>query len=221
MSQQIASLYADIGAKTDNFTKGAATVKSGLSGLAANVSLVTAAFAILHTEFDLAREGAQLQRLRDSGSEMARQFGGDMDSIIAKVKEASNGTVSEMDIIASSNKAMMLGLGADAEQLANLMEVAAFRGRAMGISTTQAFDDIVRGVGRASPMILDNLGIVIDAKTTYKEYAESIGKSAEQFTNDNFYKVRVLRALDKNPNLEKWNPDKFKFSATIKQIMEQ
>jgi hypothetical protein len=76
----------------------------------------------------------------------------------------------------------VLGLGADADQLANLMEVAAFRGRAMGISTTQAFDDIVRGVGRASPMILDNLGIVVNANETYSSYAKEIGKSANELT---------------------------------------
>ena len=33
MAQQIASLYADIGAKTDGFKKGAASVKSGLKDI--------------------------------------------------------------------------------------------------------------------------------------------------------------------------------------------
>lgn len=46
MSTQVASLYADIGAKTDGFTKGAATVKSGLAGLSAefitNAAVITA-----------------------------------------------------------------------------------------------------------------------------------------------------------------------------------
>ena len=35
------------------------------------------------------------------------------------------------------------------------------RGRAMGLSTTQAFGDIVTGIGRMSPLILDNLGICL------------------------------------------------------------
>jgi len=46
---------------------------------------------------------------------------------------------------------MMLGLGADAEQMGKLMEVARFRGRAMGLTTAQAFSDIVTGVDGPRP----------------------------------------------------------------------
>ncbi len=153
-----------------------------LASLGSYIAIVTAAIGVMVGAFDFSQEGAQFDRLRQSGSEMARQLGSDLDEIIAKVTAASRGTVSEMDIISSANKAMMLGLSADADQLASLMEVAAFRGRAMGMSTTQAFDDIVRGLGRASPMILDNLGIIIDANSTYADYAESIGKSKDELT---------------------------------------
>jgi hypothetical protein len=52
----------------------------------------------------------------------------------------------------------------------------------MGISTTQAFNDIVTGIGRASPFILDNLGIVLDAEGKYQAYAEAVGKTAEELT---------------------------------------
>lgn len=204
MATQVASLYADIGAKTDGFTKGVSSVLSGLGKTALSVGALTSALKIMSDAWDLSKEGAQMQRLADSGSEMARQLGGDMDSIVSKVKEASLGTVSEMDIIASSNKAMMLGLGADAEQLANLMEVAAFRGRAMGVSTTQAFDDIVRGIGRQSPMILDNLGIVVNAKETYDQYANNLGKTAKELTKAEKTQALLNRVLQEgNGMLEK------------------
>src|SRR5690606_6568022 len=44
------------------------------------------------------------------------------------------------------------------------------------------FDQIVRGIGRLSPKILDNLGIIVDADVTYAEYAKSIGKAANELT---------------------------------------
>jgi hypothetical protein len=130
--------------------------------------------------FDFAEAGAGIMRLRESGNQLASSLGGNMDEIISKVKSASLNTVSDLDVITSSNRAMMLGLGADADQLANLMEVAAFRGRAMGLTTTQAFNDIVTGVGRMSPLILDNLGIVIDATTRYREWSEQTGIAVSQ-----------------------------------------
>jgi len=154
----------------------------GVKGLGFALSIVTTGIGVFAAALEFSEQAASIDRLTEAGEEMASQYGGNMDEIIAKVKEASNGTVSEMNIISASNKAMMLGLGADADQLANLMEVAAFRGRAMGVSTTQAFDDIVRGIGRASPMILDNLGIIIDADSTYESYAKSIGKSKDELT---------------------------------------
>lgn len=181
-SKQVASVHADIGANTSGFEKGAASVAGGLGKLALSVGTVTTAIELMVGAFNFAKEGSQLQRLADAGAEIARQYGGNMDLIIEKVKAASMNTVSEMDIIRSANKAMMLGLGADADQLANLMEIAAFRGRAMGVSTTQAFDDIVRGVGRASPLILDNLGIVVKLGEVNEEYAKSVGKTVQELS---------------------------------------
>jgi hypothetical protein len=206
----------------DKTKTGASSIYGSVSQLAVVAGLATTAFEVFSKAMEMSQEAAQMQRLADAGKEMASQFGGNMDLIIEKVKEASHGTVSEMDIIASANKAMMLGLGADANQLANLMEIAAFRGRAMGLSTTQAFDDIVRGIGRASPMILDNLGIVISAKETYDAYAEQIGKSASELTkaektqallnavlasgNDMLEKAGGL-AEDNASSFERWNAE--------------
>jgi len=78
---------------------------------------------------------------------------------------------------------MMLGVAYTAEEMAQLMEVAAVRGRAMGLSTTQAFLDIVTGIGRVSPMILDNLGILTGGEKTFEDYAKSIGKSKDALTD--------------------------------------
>lgn len=181
-SKQVASVHADIGANTTGFEKGAASVTGGIAKLGLSFGTIASALALLKGAWDFSKEGAKLQRLADAGAEVARQYGGNMDEIVRKIKEASLGTVSEMDIIASANRAMMLGLSADSDKLANLMEVAAFRGRAMGLDTTKAFNDIVTGLGRASPLILDNLGIIVNAKETYKNYAESIGKSASELS---------------------------------------
>ena len=199
--QQVASVWVDIGAKVDNFTKGAGDVISGMGKIAFSATMLTSAMKVLESAFDLAQEGAKLQRLADAGAEVARQYGGNMDLIIRKVKEASLGAVSEMDIIASANKAMMLGLGSDAEQLANLMEIAAFRGRAMGVSTTQAFDDIVRGIGRASPLILDNLGIVVKLGEVNEKYAKSIGKTVQELTAAEKKQALLNAVLDEGNSL--------------------
>ena len=165
------------------------------------IGMVTTAVTLMVGAYNLGEIGAQNTRLMESGETLARSYGDSLDNIISKVNEASLGTVSNMSIIESSNKAMMLGVSGSAEQLASLMEIAALRGRAMGISTTQAFDDMVRGIGRMSPMILDNLGIVVDAEGTYGAYAQSIGKSSSELTRSEKIQALLNKVIEEGNEL--------------------
>lgn len=165
------------------------------------IGMVTTAVSLMVGAYNLGEIGAQNTRLMDSGINLARSYGDSMNNIIESVSEASLGTVSNMSIIESSNKAMMLGVSGSAEELASLMEIAALRSRAMGISTTQAFDDMVRGIGRMSPMILDNLGIVVDAEGTYGAYADSIGKSSSELTRSEKIQALLNKVIDEGNKL--------------------
>jgi len=187
----------------DGATKEVDDMGLSLTDLTTILGLATTAAALFVGAYELGEIGAQNTRLMESGELLAASYGESMDNIVAKVREASMGTVSNMDIIRSANKAMMLGVGGDAEQLAKLMEIAAFRGRAMGITTAQAFDDMARGIGRMSPMILDNLGIVVDAETTYGAYAESIGKSSSELTRAEKVQALLTKVIEEgNSQLE-------------------
>ena len=160
----------------------AAGMKSAVATAGVLVAGITAVGMAIKKALDLGAEGAQIARLEDSFQSLTTVAGVSGDALLSALDKAAMGTVAKTDLILSTNRAMMLGLGSDADQLSKLLEVASFRGRAMGLSTTQAFNDIVTGVGRASPMILDNLGIVIDAEKTYEEYAKAIGKTKDELT---------------------------------------
>lgn len=157
-----------------------ASLALGALGTVLTADLVSRAMSL---GVELNTVGAASERLKQAFDDLAAYNNANADAIVASLKEASGGTIAETDLILAANRAMMLGIGADAEKLGDLMEVARFRGRAMGLSTEQAFSDIVTGIGRLSPMILDNLGIVIDAENTYGDYAESLGKSADELTD--------------------------------------
>lgn len=165
-----------------NFQKRSRDLRLVLSQVTAVMGGMAAAGVTVKKAIDFAEEGANFIRLRDTSRAVARSMGADMDDIVDAIQDASLGTISQLDAMQAASRAMALGLGADADELANLMEVAALRGRSMGVSTTQAFNDIVTGIGRMSPLILDNLGIVIDANKTFSEYAETIGKTSGQLT---------------------------------------
>lgn len=144
---------------------------------------ITAATLAAKKAWDFAEEGAQVNRLELATTKLAATMDASMSNIVADIRSASLNTISEYEAMQAAGNAMMLGLGADSEKLSNLMQIAAFRGRAMGLSTAQAFSDIVRGVGRLSPLILDNLGIVIDANSTYEAHALAVGKTTGELTS--------------------------------------
>jgi hypothetical protein len=76
----------------------------------------------------------------------------------------------------SVNKAVALGVGNNMEDLARLLEIARVKGQALGVDTTQAFNDMVTGIGRGSPLILDNLGIITKG---WAEEAEATGQAMD------------------------------------------
>lgn len=165
-----------------------------LTGFNSALAIARQAIELFKKAYEFSEEGAQLARLEDASYSMARSVGLDMEEIVKAVRTASKGMVADTDIMASATKALMLGVGDSAEDMATLMEIAAVRGRAMGVETTKAFEDIVTGIGRQSKKILDNLGIVIDTQQAYRDYADSLGKASSQLT-ENEKKEAILQAV--------------------------
>ena len=173
----------DSGKEAQGGVKGFGASLTSMMGTAALVTgAVVAVGAAIKQVQDAAKEGAAFQRMEEASGSLASSLDADMGVIMDALREASLGMVSDFDLMQSASRAMMLGVSADSGELAQLMEVAALRGRAMGIDTTQAFNDIVTGIGRASPLILDNLGIVVDAESKYQDYAEAVGKTSEELS---------------------------------------
>ena len=198
---KIADLYANITANTSGLDRGLKETKAKLNAfgdyvegtgkrgglsfakIASGVAAVTAAVVVAKKVWNFAEQGAQVGRLEIASSKLATSFGGNMNTIVHSIQDASLNTITSYNAMSSASRAMMLGLGADAQELGNLMEIAAFRGRAMGVDTTQAFNDIVTGIGRKSRLILDNLGIIINAKDAYADYGEQIGVAAGELSS--------------------------------------
>lgn len=139
---------------------GKQTQKSGDSMIAKFGAIAAAAF----TAFQTIKKGVNLAKefalFEQSVKAMETQFGVSADKMIKKLDDVAKGTISNADLISAANRAMALNVTQDVDQMAQLLEVARVRGQSMGIDTTQAFNDIVTGIGRASPLILDNLGII-------------------------------------------------------------
>jgi hypothetical protein len=142
-----------------SFESAQSSIGSSLKRVAGIATAVTASITAIGTAtYKLASDSAKNMEV---SRYFFKTFGDEATGSLERLREASKGTVSDINLMEASNRASLLGVTNSTETLAKIMEVARLRGKAMGLSTTQAFNDIVTGIGRGSPLILDNLGIKI------------------------------------------------------------
>jgi hypothetical protein len=133
--------------------------------------------------YDLAQNAANFAAVRNSFEGLAAGVGQNADQMLTSMRNASQGMVSDANLVLSANRAMLLGVADTGEEMGTLLEIARVRGRAMGLDVSQAFNDIVTGLGRMSPMILDNLGITVDMEGATAKYAQTLGTTSAKLTD--------------------------------------
>jgi hypothetical protein len=178
----------------------AGVAKAGLAGMAAAIG-VGQVVELSKAMMDLGRQGAQVQRLGAAFDQLARQAGSSGQQMLAALREASNGAIADEDLMLAANRAMLLGVAASADDMARLLDVASVRARAMGMSVGAAFNDIVTGIGRQSPLILDNLGITVDVAKANEVYAAAVGKTAAALTDQERKQALVNAVLSQSAGL--------------------
>lgn len=155
---KLADLFVNIGAKTDDFSKGINNVQKETSQLSANIgkfgAMVAGAFAVDR----LISFGAEISKLAQAseGVEIAfKRIGG--DEIMGGLRKATKGTVSDLELMKAAVQASNFKI--PLEQLGSLLAFAHQRAKDTGQSVDYLVQSIILGIGRKSPLILDNLGI--------------------------------------------------------------
>lgn len=132
---------------------------------------------------DILRNIAPIESAGEAFKTLSDRIGSDAVTGLEQLREATKGFVSDADLISSSNQAILLGVNKNSESFAQLASDAVKLGDAMGINAKQALDSLTLGIGRQSKLILDNLGIIVNAETAYQNYALAIGTTASKLTD--------------------------------------
>lgn len=159
----------------------AGMLSQGLAGLAAGAG-IAGIVALTRELDDLARRGAVFEQLGTVLDSFAASAGTTSQAMIDAAQKAAQGTISQYELILNANRALQFEVAKTPEQFAKLVELSTALGRAQGISDTQALEYITTGLARESKLILDNLGLIIDVEQATKNYASTVGKSADQLT---------------------------------------
>ena len=169
----------EVSGQLKGLDKLAGTLATGTLALGAAFGTLRLGQAI----FELGEVAAQGMRVETAFQQMTGAAGQVGDELLAAMQKASRGTIDNSALMMGANRAMLLGVADSAQEMTKLIEVASVRGKALGLSTKQAFNDVVTGIGRMSPLILDNLGIVTGGEKVFNRYAAAIGKTAKELSD--------------------------------------
>lgn len=116
--------------------------------------VIGAAFAggaILNFAQDAMRLGDELQKV----SQGFARFGNEAN--LEQLRQSTRGLVSDLELMKQATKAGTFGIGIG--EMGSLLQFATRRAQETGQEVDYLVNSIVTGIGRKSPLILDNLGI--------------------------------------------------------------
>lgn len=172
------STFDKIGNKSNSF---ADKIKANLWKIKiASWIATTALIWIGKTMLDSAKA---IQPVQNSFDRLTKDIDQNSKEILASLQKASKWTISDYNLMLSANKAMSLWVAKNTDEFTTLMEIARVKGQAMWLTMEQAFSDIVTGLWRSSPMILDNLWITIKLWEAQETYAKILWKTVEEMTD--------------------------------------
>jgi len=181
---------------TKNFSKMAQGISGGLvpayAALAAQIFALTAAFNFL-------KRAADFENLRQSQLEFAASTGTGLRTITERIRQASNGMLGFQE--AAQAAAIGGAKGFSAGQLTKLAEGAGKAARALGVNYEEAFSRLVRGVSKAEPELLDELGITLRLEEATNRYAAALGVNVKTLTTAQRSQAvynETLRQLEQN-----------------------
>ncbi len=130
----------------------------------------------------LALDAVPLQGIQGAFEGIANTFEGGSDRMLEALQDASAGMVSNRDLMATFNEAAQLVGPTFAQQLPDAMGFLGKAAQATGSDMGFMIDSLVKGVGRMSPMILDNLGIQVNLAQATERASEMFGLEADELS---------------------------------------
>lgn len=155
-------------------------------------TFVIAPFILAMKKLTEVTKAAELEDLSKGFTSLRVEAGLGADTL-DKLIEATDGTVTKMELMRQANNAMLLGVARSSDELAEMFDNAQRLGRVLGLDATESIRSFVTGLGRQSRLMLDNIGIMIKVNQAYEEYAEQNNTTVSAM-NDQQKKIAFINA---------------------------
>lgn len=164
----------------DNVSKKSQSLSYSLKNVEKYSWIATTALVWLWTV--MVKQATDTEPVKNAFENITKTVWQSSEELLKLLKTASKWAVSEYDLMLSANRALKLWVTKNTDDMTDLMKIARLYGQQMGQDVTQSFNDIVTWLWRWSPMILDNLWIIIDSEKAYEDYAKQLWKTKNELT---------------------------------------
>jgi hypothetical protein len=189
-------------------------------------TLGVVAFSLKET-FDIVFDAEKIQAVNAEFETLARQSGLVGNELKEGLEKASGGLIPMNDLLKIANRSMVT-MGASAQRLPEILELARKAAVLTGTDAATAFDQLSHAVAIGSQRQLKQLGIVVDTEKAYQKFAASIGLTVDQLSEEGKRQAVLNEALEKgkaqlagvNPEITKNINLWAKFKTTIAEAGE-
>ena len=159
---------------------------------------VGAVVALTAAVVKLGIEGGRIKGVADSFDTITASVGQASDALLGKLREATGRTVTDFNLMRNTNIALAGATGEFGKQfgeaLPRILDLARLQARATGQDVDFLVQSLISGIKRASPLLIDNTGIVLKVGEANEQLAKKLGKSVEALTAEE-KQIAVLNAV--------------------------
>ena len=178
------------------FRQATGGMRRTLGAVRNNLLLVSFAFGTIGAAIGkTVKDFAKFEKVNIGFQELGKSVGFS-SAALNKLKQATDGTVSSMELMKQANNAMLLGIVESEDQMADMFDIAQRLASAVGQDATFGIESLTTGIGRQSRLMLDNLGIIVKSDEAYKSYAKQINKTVSELTEQERKTAFINAAMD-------------------------
>lgn len=203
-----------------------------LAAVAAITAVIGILVALGKGFLELANRGVDVQQLGIAFDHLTASVSIDSQKLLKDLQTASDGTIANVDLLRTANAAL-LGVSGQfgtkfGQALPEFLKIAKVESDATGRSVNELFNNIVEGVKKGTPKLIENTGLVIEQKKAYQDYADSLGITVAQLSDTdrsmallNATLTAGTAAIDSMSGSVESNADKLeRISATTTNILD-
>lgn len=163
-----------------NGTKNFSKMSQGVGGLVGVYATLAATAFAVSAAFEFFKKVADFRVLQDSQVAYASSTGVALKTLTTDIRAATDGMLEFQE--ASQAAAIGVASGLTPKQLTDLATGASAVSKILGRDVSDSFDRLVRGVTKAEPELLDELGITLRLEDAKRKFAIQVNKTAKSLS---------------------------------------